>query len=52
METLRELSNSEVFALGRVDKVDSQISYSMIQDCFLGGSHVTWRSERSGMDYH
>ena len=29
-------------ALGPVDKVDSQIGFAVIQDCFLGGGFGTW----------
>jgi hypothetical protein len=28
--------------LSRVDKVDSQIGFAVIQDCFLGGGFGTW----------
>ena len=38
--------------LGPVDKVDSQISRSVIQDCFLGGSFGSRRPDRYGMADH
>ena len=38
--------------LGSVDKVDSQISRSVIQDCFLGGSFGSRRPDRYGMADH
>ncbi|MCY1250473.1 hypothetical protein D9M72_641190 [compost metagenome] len=41
-----------VAALGPVDKVDSQISRSVIQDCFLGGSFGSRRPDRYGMADH
>lgn len=39
-------------ALGPVDKVDSQISGSVIQDCFLGGSFGSRRPDGYGMADH
>nr|WP_245337537.1 hypothetical protein [Shinella sp. HZN7] len=41
-----------VGVLGPVDKVDSQISRSVIQDCFLGGSFGSRRPDRYGMADH
>ena len=38
--------------LGRVDKVDSQISGSVIQDCLLGGSFGSRRPDGYGMADH
>lgn len=38
--------------LGPVDKVDSQISGSVIQDCLLGGSFGSRRPDRYGMADH
>ncbi len=38
--------------LGPVDKVDSQISGSMIQNCLLGGGFGAWRSDGFGMEDH
>jgi hypothetical protein len=39
-------------ALGHVDKVDSQISGSVIQDCLLGGSFGARRPDGYGMADH
>ncbi len=39
-------------ALGPVDKVDSQISGSMIQDCLLGGGFGSRRPDGYGMADH
>ena len=38
--------------LGSVDKVDSQISRSVIQDCFLGGGFGSRRPDGYGMADH
>lgn len=41
-----------VDTLGPVDKVDSQISGSMIQDCLLGGGFGSRRPDGYGMADH
>ena len=41
-----------LFALGPVDKVDSQISKSVIQDCLLGGGFGSRRPDGYGMADH
>lgn len=41
-----------LLVLGPVDKVDSQISRSVIQDCLLGGSFGSRRPDRYGMADH
>ena len=38
--------------LGPVDKVDSEISGSVIEDCFLGGGFGTRRPDGYGMADH
>lgn len=34
--------SKDLCALGPVDKVDFQIGFAVIQDCFLGGGFGTW----------
>ncbi len=46
------LSGFGLAYLGPVDKVDSQISGSMIQNCLLGGGFGAWRSDGYGMEDH
>lgn len=46
------VENAKYDHLGPVDKVDSQISRSVIQDCFLGGSFGSRRPDRYGMADH
>ena len=41
-----------IIDLGPVDKVDSQISGSMIQDCLLGGGFGSRRPDGYGMADH
>ncbi|MCW5679572.1 MAG: SRPBCC domain-containing protein [Anaerolineales bacterium] len=47
-----EIKEGERIVLGPVDKVDSQISGSMIQDCLLGGGFGSRRPDRYGMADH
>ena len=48
----RQRKLDAVGALGPVDKVDSQISGSMIQDCLLGGGFGSRRPDGYGMADH
>ncbi|MBP8937760.1 MAG: hypothetical protein KBG72_04695, partial [Agrobacterium sp.] len=47
-----DIKGNDSAMLGPVDKVDSQISRSVIQDCFLGGSFGSRRPDRYGMADH
>ncbi|RVK39095.1 hypothetical protein CN160_35095 [Sinorhizobium meliloti] len=53
MAALRQIAfYGKAEALGPVDKVDSQISRGVIQDCFLGGGFGTRRPFGYGMADH
>lgn len=52
IDEMRGIADGAGLALGPVDKVDSQISGSMIQDCLLGGGFGSRRPDRYGMADH